>query len=159
MKKNILYPIVLFLSLTAIFRCQKVICFSPPTPFSLRVVNAEMSDMLDPAVAPSLKLVYLDEQNANEVEIDFQLLDKTVEATGAKLYFLQSGDLPWKSEEGFKKFKLYRGTLPPDELTVNVQTESDKNCTFHTYEDVVFNGVDIKNSRDPSIGAYIAEIE
>lgn len=159
MKKIILYSIVLFLSLTATFSCKKVICLSPPIPFSLRVVNADMSDMLDPAVAPSLKLVYLDEQNANEVEMDFQLLDKTVEATGAKLYFLQSGDLPWKSEEGFKKFKLYRGTLPPDELTVNVQTESDKNCTFHTYKEVVFNSVDIKNSRDPSIGAYIAEIE
>ena len=159
MKKTILYFTLLILSLIATFGCKKVICFSPPTPFVLRVVNAEMEDMLDPAVATTLKLVYVDEQNANEVEMDFQLLDKTVEATGAKLYFLQSGDLPWKSEEGFKKFKLYRGTLPPDELTVNVQTESDKNCTYHTYKEVLFNGSDIKESRDLGTNAFLARVE
>lgn len=159
MKKIILYSVVFLLSLTAISSCKKVACFSPPTPFALRVINAEMSDMLDPLVAPSLKLVYVDEQNANEVEIAFELLEKTVEATGTKLYFLQSDVLPLRSSEGFKKFRLYRGALPPDELTVNVQIESDKKCTFHTYKDVVFNGSDIKDSRDLGTNAFLAQVE
>ena len=159
MKKLLFSTIALVICFYSLSKCSKKECFTPPPPFQLRVEDTLGADLLNPAVCPTLKLYYLENGSANEVELAINLLYKTDAISDKKTFYLQCIDLPWKSLEGLTVFKLYRSNLDADTLTVEVQKTTSCNCTYHSTSSVLFNGKDIKNQYDTSIDAFIAKIQ
>ena len=154
-----LFVVMLTANIVFFARCEKDYCFTPPSPFALRVVDAEMKDLLNPAVSPNIKLTYQNTPGEQEVALEFQLVEQLDASTDTKIYYLKSEYLPWKSSEGVKTFKLYRDAAEPDVLAVDTQETTSDDCSYFVNHSVLYNGVNIKDSIDPVTRAYIAQIE
>jgi len=159
MKHSFLVTGIFTIALTAFSACSKEKCLTPPSAFQLRVENAQAEDLLNPSVCPTLKLVYTDTKTGTDVTLDVELRVKTETATDKNIYYLRSVDLPWKSLEGIKAFRLYRGNLNPDTLIVDVQKDVSEKCTSNPCKSVKFNSQEIIQEFDSSLGAYVAKVQ
>ena len=132
--------LALILCFALFFSCGKepVICFTPPQPTLIRIVDKEGADLLNPSNVNGYKFAdisffYVKNNSKNYSKVKLDSLPNT------KIYFLNT-DISFNADKG-QEFSLVLSPTITDNIYLRNDKVSEKGCAFYKFVEFKYNNV------------------
>ena len=133
MKVNTFKFLIFWILTLSIISCTKICnvdCFTPPGDLRLKITDkADSTDLIYTGVydADSISIFYFDKNVKKPIE--FSIHTDSVNQRS----MISSGEIAWKSVEGFKDYFLYLNWEEVDTLYFDVVSATENCCTYHPF--------------------------
>lgn len=146
---------LLILFLAFLFSCkqEQPLCFTPPQPTLLRIVDKEGVDLLNPSningyKSADLSIYYTKNNVKNYGKIKLDSLPS------AKIYFLNT-DISWHADKG-QEFFLVLSPEISDTIYLRYDQTSEQGCAFYKLVEFKYNNVIYNQTKtDGSFQSYV----
>ncbi len=153
--KKILPSVLSILCFALLFACNKEqpICFTPPQPTLIRIVDKEGTDLLNPSNLNGYKFADITiSYTKDNVKKNSNI--KLDSLPNSKSYFL-STDISWNADKG-QEFSLILSPTITDKIYLRYDKASEKGCGFFKFVEFKYNNVVYNQTKiDDSFQSYV----
>ena len=138
--KKILPSVLLILCFALLLACNKeqLICFTPPQPTLIRIVDKEGTDLLNPSNLNGYKIADISISYTKD-NVKKNSIVKLDSLPNSKTYFL-STDISWNADKG-QEFSLILSPTITDKIYLRYDKASEKGCGFFKFVEFQYNNV------------------